>query len=120
MHALQPIQTDLSKSTIPSSRRNIAPVGHAATQGASAHWLQRVTWKARRAWGNRPTSTDLTNVLVTPSGTSFSLLQAVVHAWHPMHRSWSRTFTHRAGCCPPAISSGDVIQRRYGRHQGVM
>jgi hypothetical protein len=34
-------------------------------------------------------------VRVTPSGTSFSLLQAVVHAWQPMHRLWSSTFTHR-------------------------
>ena len=60
MHALQPMQIVLSKSTIPSSRRYIAPVGHAATQGASAHWLQRVTWNARLACGKTPTSTDLT------------------------------------------------------------
>lgn len=37
MHALQPMQMSLSKSTMPSSRRYIACVGHAATQGASAH-----------------------------------------------------------------------------------
>jgi hypothetical protein len=36
MHALQPMQADLSKSTIPSGRRNIAAVGQAATHGASA------------------------------------------------------------------------------------
>ena len=60
MHALHPMQTDLSKLTIPSSRRNIAWVGHAVTQGASVHWLHRVTWNARRACGNTPTSTDLT------------------------------------------------------------
>jgi hypothetical protein len=110
MHALQPMQTVLSKSTIPSSRRNIAPVGHAATHGASAHWLQRVTWNARRAWGKMPTSTDLTYVRVTPTGTSFSLLQAVAHAWHPMHLVWSSTFTQRTGGPP----SG-VITRRYDR-----
>src|SRR6185503_8963639 len=34
MHALQPIQMDLSKSTIPSARLNIAVVGHAVTHGA--------------------------------------------------------------------------------------
>jgi hypothetical protein len=34
MHALQPMQIDLSKSTIPSARLNIAAVGHAVTQGA--------------------------------------------------------------------------------------
>jgi hypothetical protein len=34
MQALQPIQIDLSKSTIPSVRLNIAVVGQAATQGA--------------------------------------------------------------------------------------
>jgi hypothetical protein len=37
MHALRPMQTDLSKSTIPSGRRYIARVGHAVVHGASAH-----------------------------------------------------------------------------------
>jgi hypothetical protein len=60
MQALQPMQTRLSKSTIPSGRWCMAAVGQASTQGGSAHWLQRVTWKARRACGNRPTSTYLT------------------------------------------------------------
>ena len=80
MQALQPMQTRLSKSTIPSGRWYIAAVGQAATQGASSHWLQRVTWNERRTSGKRPTSTDLTNVLVTESGTSFSDLHAVVQA----------------------------------------
>ena len=60
MHALQPMQTDLSKSTIPSGRRYIACVGQAVVHGASAHWLHLVTWKARRTCGKTPTSTDLT------------------------------------------------------------
>ena len=60
MHALQPMQMDFAKSTIPSARLYIALVGHAVTHGASAHWLQRVTWNARRAWGNVPTSTYFT------------------------------------------------------------
>jgi len=60
MHALQPMQTDLSKSTIPSGRWYIACVGHAVVHGASAHWLHLVTWKARRTCGKVPTSTDLT------------------------------------------------------------
>jgi hypothetical protein len=60
MHARQPMQTRLSKSTIPSGRAYMAAVGQASTQGGSAHWLQRVTWKARRAWGKRPTSTHFT------------------------------------------------------------
>ncbi len=60
MQALQPMQIDLSKSTMPSARAYIARVGQAWVQGASAHWLQRVTWKARRAWGKMPTSTYLT------------------------------------------------------------
>ena len=37
MQALQPMQISLSKSTMPSGRRYMAWVGHAATQGASAH-----------------------------------------------------------------------------------
>ena len=60
MQALQPIHDRLSKSTIPSGRMNIAVVGQAVTHGESAHWLQRVTWKERRAWGKKPTSTAFT------------------------------------------------------------
>jgi len=37
MHALQPIQESLLKSTIPSGRVNMADVGQAATHGASLH-----------------------------------------------------------------------------------
>src|SRR5690606_9663236 len=104
MQALQPMQMDLSKSTMPSGRRNIAPVGHAAVQGASSHWLQRVTWNARRACGNSPTSTYLTYVRVTASGTSFSDLHAVVHAWQPMQRVWSMTLAQRAGAAEVVIA----------------
>jgi hypothetical protein len=64
----------------------MAAVGHAATHGASSHWLQRVTWKERRAWGKYPVSTYFTYVRVTDRGTWFSDLHAVVQAWHPMHR----------------------------------
>ena len=101
MHALQPMQTDFSKSTMPSGRVYIAPVGQAVTHGASAHWLQRVTWNERPTCGNSPTSTALTYVRVTPSGTRFSDLHAVVHAWQPMHRHWSSTFTKRGARSSP-------------------
>jgi hypothetical protein len=37
MQALQPMQIDLSKSTMPSDRLNIAAVGQAVTHGACAH-----------------------------------------------------------------------------------
>jgi hypothetical protein len=47
--------------------------------------MQRVTWKKRRAWGNRPFSTYFTQVRLTPKGTRFSVLQATVRAWQPMH-----------------------------------
>jgi hypothetical protein len=60
MQALQPMQICLSKSTMPSARLYMAWVGQAATHGASVHWLQRVTWKERRASGKIPTSTDFT------------------------------------------------------------
>src|SRR5512135_2248321 len=100
MQALQPMHADLSKSTMPSGRVNMAAVGQAATHGASVHWLHRVTWKARQTCGNVPTSTFLTKVRVTDSGTSFSDLQAVVQAWQPMHRVWSTTFNNGRG---PAV-----------------
>ena len=60
MHALHPMQALLSKSTIPSARWNMADVGQASTHGASAHWLQRVTWKERRTSGKSPVSTYFT------------------------------------------------------------
>jgi hypothetical protein len=60
MHALQPMHRVLLKSTRPSARWYMARVGQAATQGGSPHWLQRVTWKARRASGKTPTSTYFT------------------------------------------------------------
>src|SRR6266850_4768235 len=56
MQALQPMQIDLSKSTMPSGRWYIAAVGHACVHGGSSHWLQRVTWNARRTFGKAPTS----------------------------------------------------------------
>jgi cytidine deaminase len=43
-----------------------------------------------------PTSTDLTYVRVTESGTAFSDLHAVVQAWQPIQRLWSMTFAQRA------------------------
>jgi hypothetical protein len=75
----------------------MAEVGQASTHGGCSHWLQRVTWNARRAAGNWPTSTYLTYVRLTPTGTAFSDLQAVLQAWQPMQRVWSMTFPQRTG-----------------------
>src|SRR5579884_1539715 len=55
-HDLQPMHTCGSKSTMPSSRRNSAPVGQISTHGASSQWLQRRTEKWRLTSGNSPTS----------------------------------------------------------------
>ena len=96
---------------MPSGRWYMAAVGQAATHGASSHWLQRVTWNARRTCGKVPTSTYFTYVRVTPSGTSFSDLQAVVQAWQPMQRVWSMTFTHRAR---PVVGGPDSAARHAG------
>ena len=92
MQALQPMHDAWSKSTMPSGRRCMALVGQAATHGASSHWLQRVTWNARRDLGERPVLDVLHVGPVTPSGTSFSDLHAVVQAWQPMQRVSSITF----------------------------
>jgi hypothetical protein len=77
-------QRPVSKSTMPSGRWNIAPVGQISTHGGSAQWLQRRTAIWRRVAGNVPVSTYFTHVRKTPKGTSFSDLQAVVQAWQPM------------------------------------
>ena len=91
MQALQPMQRLVSKSTIPSGRLNIAVVGQTSTHGGSSQWLQRRTAMSRRDSGKVPRSTYLTQVRLTPRGTSFSDLQAVVQAWQPMHEVWSMT-----------------------------
>jgi len=41
--------------------------------------------------GKDPVSMCFTQVRKTPSGTSFSDLQATVQAWQPMQRVWSST-----------------------------
>src|SRR5215469_1498206 len=61
------------------------------TQGGFSQWLQRVTWNTRRVLGNCPFSTYLTQVRLTVSGTWFSVLQATVQAWQPMHLRLSIT-----------------------------
>ena len=47
MHALQPMHSSPSNSTIPSGRWYIAVTGQMRVHGAFAQWLQRVTWKFR-------------------------------------------------------------------------
>ena len=91
MHDLQPMQLSSWKSTTPLSARKSAFVGHIAIQGASSHWLQRITENLRATSGNVPVSMYLTHVRFTPSGTSCSLLQAMVQAWQPMQLSLSST-----------------------------
>jgi hypothetical protein len=91
MHDLQPIQRAGSKSTMPSGRRKSAFVGQISMQGALSQWLQRSTVKKRRVLGNVPFSVYFTQVRKTPTGTSFSDLQATVQAWQPMQRRWSIT-----------------------------
>lgn len=80
MHDLQPMQRSLSKSTMPSSLKNKASTGHISTHGASVQWLQRITENSRRVFGKVPFSTCFTQVLLTPTGTWCSDLQAVVQA----------------------------------------
>src|SRR5262245_4366873 len=112
MHALQPMQTSLSRSTMPSARLCRATTGQIVTHGALVHWLQRSTAKWRRTCGNVPTSVYLTQVRKSPSGTSFSDLQATVQAWQPMQRRWSRTNPY---CMGERASTTLVSDRSGGR-----
>ena len=64
----------------------------------------------RRLSGNRPISTDFTQVRATPSGTWFSDLQAVEHAWQPMQLPLSIT-NPKLGTWP--FGRGVVIARPY-------
>ena len=78
------MQLPSSKSTTPLGARYSAEVGQTAMQGASSHWLQRITVNWRATSGKVPVSTYFTQVRLTPRGTSCSLLQATVQAWQPM------------------------------------
>ena len=51
---------------------------------------------------------------MTDSGTSFSDLQAVVQAWHPMQRDWSTTFAHEGPGATAAESCSADGKRRGG------
>ena len=64
-------------------------------QGASSHWLHRMTEKCRSVSGKTPVSTYLTQVRLTPIGTSCSLLHATVQAWQPMQLPESSTKPRR-------------------------
>ena len=90
MHDLQPMQRSLSKSTMPSARLKSAWVGQISTHGASSQWLQRITPNERRVSGN-DAAVDVLHpgAELTRRGTSFSVLQATVQAWQPMHVRWS-------------------------------
>ncbi len=48
-----------------------------------------MTENFRLAFGNEPVSMYFTHVRLTPSGTSCSLLHAIVQAWQPIHESLS-------------------------------
>ena len=85
MQALHPMQRSPSKSTIPSSRVNIAVTGQIVVHGASSQWLQRRTLNNRFVSGKVPFSMYLTQVRLTPRGISCSALHATVQAWQPIH-----------------------------------
>src|SRR5688572_9057686 len=89
MQLLQPMQRSRSKSTMPSHRLYSDFVGQIFTQGASVQWLHRITPNSRVVAGNSPFSTYFSQVRNCPTGTSCSVLQATVQAWHPMHVRWS-------------------------------
>src|SRR3954465_7209110 len=110
MQARHPMHASRSTSTIPSARFSSAFTGQILTHGAFVQWLHRSTAKCRFTDGNVPFSTYLTHVRNDPTGTSFSALQATVHAWHPMQRSWSMTNPYFTGgyctaCEEPTRSS---------------
>jgi hypothetical protein len=74
MQALQPMQIDLSKSTTPSARLNMAAVGrrrHRARALIAPRHLRAPVWYH--------TDVMFDVGVVTPMGTTFSDLQAVVH-----------------------------------------
>src|SRR6185436_1371529 len=109
MHARQPMQMSLSRSTIASLRLWSALTGQMSTHGAASQWLQRSTVKCRLTAGNVPLSTYLTHVRNFPSGTSFSDLHATVQAWQPMHLRWSMT---KPNCLPrDRVCDGGSIRR---------
>src|SRR6185295_5392217 len=81
--------------TSPSSRCQVAPVGHTGTQGGSAQCWQPVTRKKRSTDGNSPISTSTTFRHCTPGSVSLACLHAIVQVWHPTQRLTSMTMPQR-------------------------
>src|SRR5258708_32443055 len=97
MQLLQPMQSWLSKSIIPSGRRKSAWVGQIVVQGAESQWLHRITPKWRLVLGYSPFSMDFTQVRNTPIGTWCSSLHATLQACQAIHRFLTSTNPYRNG-----------------------
>ena len=86
MHALQPVHFAAFTSTTPPSPTWDAPVGQALTHGASEHWLQRSERICIERFGKVPQTSCTIQSRKPPSGSAFSVLQAMTQALQPTQR----------------------------------
>ena len=92
MHARQPMQRSYRcRTKPPSSTLYVASTGQARTHGGSSQWLHRRGRKCFFTVGYVPTTLYGTQVRFTPSGVSYSALQATWQAMQPMQRRVSTT-----------------------------
>src|SRR5512138_844273 len=95
MHALQPVHLAAFTRTTPPSPTCEAPVGQAATQAASEHWLQRSERICIERSGNVPQTSWVIQSRKPPSGSAFSVLQAMTQALQPTQRRVSTAMAKR-------------------------
>jgi hypothetical protein len=90
MHARQPMHAAAFRSTMPSRREERARGADVHARRVRALIAQHGQEQPLR-FGNEPFSTVFTQQRFTPTGMSCSALQAIVHAWQPMHFGRSMT-----------------------------
>jgi len=117
MHALQPVQIDLSKSTTfrPPAHRPVRAGRRARRIGA----LIAPGHLEGPADLREPTSTDFTRCGWPRAAPSFSLLHAVMQAWQPLHLlSWSST-NRDAAVAIPGLGKRPLGGRQHDRADRV-
>src|SRR4030042_38610 len=103
MQYRHPMHLSLSITTMPSSRRLVAPVGHTFSHSGSSQCMQVIGRKCIRLSGYLPVSYFNTRFHTTPLCVEFIALHAMVHVSQPMHLLRSITMPYLVmvpSCCP--------------------
>src|SRR5512145_2417660 len=123
MQALHPVHFEAVTRTTPPSATWDAPVGHAPTHGVSPHWLHRSERICIERWGKVPHTSCTTQSRNPPSGSAFSVLQAITQALQPTQRRVSTAMPYRlvamSGGLPRPLDADEVHVHAGAAHDGV-